>query len=80
MKRWTYKQITEAAERELSVAEAFAAKYGESRKAAADWAWGVFGMWDRVTIGWQEPGEAARMKMRVEAILHAGPPVKGDAA
>ena len=64
MKTWSYKQITEEAEREIAAIMEAASK--EEIRARADvmedWAYGVFLGWNSLTLGWREEGERDRME------------------
>jgi hypothetical protein len=66
-KRWTYKQLTEMAEREIDRALQMA---DDASPIAADLhrcaARGVYDMWYNLTVGWQDDGDSKRLNDRIE--------------
>lgn len=68
-KRWSYRQVTEKAEariRELSTSD-IEDVYGVRRQ----WAHGVYLGWYELTVGWQEDGDADRLKALAEGNDHS---------
>lgn len=68
---WTYEEITTTAERQISnnmrLSASSQAKGDEwAANHLANFAWGVWHMWDVLTIGWQEPGDSKRLQAMTE--------------
>ena len=72
MRSWSYKQVTEAAEREIARLAESAKKYrgpnNEADRTYAHWAYGVYLGWSNLTMGWQKDGDDARMQAMAEAV------------
>lgn len=70
-KRWTYAELTTAAEREIEFFREMASKVEEKPAAVAlhqAYAVGVWGLWDSLTQGWQAQEDQHRLRSLVEAI------------
>ena len=71
MKNWSYKQVTEAAERQIkNLAESAGKRLDQpiGLKLYQDWAYGVYLGWEELTAGWQKDGDNARVKAAAEAV------------
>ncbi len=67
MKTWSYKTITQKAEKEITdlmkQAEKNAAKSDEfSSNLVRQWAYGVYIGWNALTTGWQQIGDKERLE------------------
>ena len=65
-KVWDYATLTAKAEEEIRRSLEFAGRYpGNSFEHAhrISIACGVFGLWNNLTCGWQEQGDAARLEL-----------------
>lgn len=64
MKTWSYKTITENAEKEIR-ALMIKSKTADSefeQRLRNDWAYGVFLGWKKLTMGWMKDGDIERLK------------------
>jgi hypothetical protein len=64
LKSWTYKQITEEAERQITalMEDASRKPKKEDQALLRQWAYGVYLGWNRLTMGWMEDGDDERLK------------------
>jgi hypothetical protein len=67
MKKWSYKEITEATKREIERCQRMASEMeGELKLEIARLyhyrASGAVSLWDSITEGWRENGDGERMK------------------
>lgn len=67
MKSWSYKQITEHAERQIRGSLGLAAKAEERddpdvARCHRYMALGIYASWDSLTMGWQQSADSARLR------------------
>lgn len=64
MKTWSYKTVTERAEKEIkSLMEQYRKDSDEfAKRLHHDWAYGVFLGWKELTMGWQNDGDCERLE------------------
>lgn len=70
-KRWTYKQITDATEKDLRGYAALAAQRPNDRGMADVYhcmANGALAMWRDLTLGWQADGDRERLAALADAV------------
>lgn len=62
--KWSYRQLTVAAEERIRafVEQAESTSDSGARSYVEGWARGVWFLWDRVTSGWQNAGDGARLE------------------
>lgn len=62
MKSWSYKQVTELAERQIRGYMADSQNNRDMSRISLSFAWGAYGFWSGLTMGWQEEGDDERLK------------------
>lgn len=75
MKRWSYRQLTDATERQIAEYHRGALKTASERPGDRfyqdlyhGWAYGAYALWRDVTMGWQEDGAGDRLQALAEAV------------
>lgn len=68
--RWSYRQLTVAAEERIRafVEQAESTSDSGARSYVEGWARGVWWLWDRVTSGWQDAGDGARLESLLDEV------------
>jgi hypothetical protein len=66
-KNWSYAQVTSEAEKQILDLMRRAKDMPEDDAfMVRQWAFGVFVYWDKLTLGWREPGDGERMRQLTE--------------
>ncbi|MEP6606345.1 MAG: hypothetical protein ABJA60_09555 [Nitrosospira sp.] len=64
MKTWNYTAVTKEAERRITDLMTQSRQQSEPKEAALlrHWAYGVYLLWDDLTLGWRNEGDGERME------------------
>lgn len=66
-KNWSYAQVTAEAEKQITTLMKRAEGMPEAEAyMVRQWAFGVFVLWDNLTMGWRESGDGDRMRSLTE--------------
>lgn len=63
-KTWDYPAVTKEAEKQITQLMTKSQQVSDPKEAAMlrNWAYGVFHLWDHLTLGWRNEGDGERME------------------